>query len=636
MVLRSILLCLFICVAEILISQRHIHNVPEAMVSLQSDVDGSITALSHSGKLYRFNGADFILLQDGLKGARAISNRGGNYILTAKGGVWKWSGSKAKQQSLNEECYAYTSIDAKEYVLTQTGMHLFKEGRFQLINDWTTPIVRTAKFHHLNEMDYLSNNNSIYSYKSGKWKVLARDTVRINDLALCQDNIWVATDSGLRVMKNKTLKSILIDGLDSMKIDHLFALGKDLYIQGEGDLLKWNPKNSQTFKVDFKSSPSKVVQDQWGDIWFAEEGNIIQHKVGAVNISEPIISNINISVNGILQTSKDFVVNEEGSDLKINYEATHLREPKNITFQSLLSPLEKEYQSATSDRSIMYTDLPAGTYTYRLRSTVNGNHFSYSDPITIRVKAKNEVSPLWWVLGASCLFLLFLALLSNYRLQAYKEKSSLLTAKLRTSNDLIKSQQKTMQLKMNPHFLFNALNSIQGLVSLNRNDEAKKYIRTFSRMMRSVLDFSTVEKIGLQTEINYLEDYLSIEQMTRSNSFTYTINVDDALIEDDIKVPPMILQPFIENAIIHGVSSIKEGSITIEIKDEETYLNCIISDNGIGRKEASRKKASTHKSVAITLANERLQKLSKTKISDMIEYKDLLQGTEVIIKIPML
>ena len=636
MVLRSLLLCISLCVAEMLISQRHIHNVPEAMVSLQSLEDGSLVAISQSGKLYSFNGSDFILLHDGLKGATKIYKNKERYIIPSKIGIWIWSEGEMEQQPMNEECYSYISINDKEFVLSQTGMHLFKEGRYLLVNDWTTQVSPTAKFYQLGKEYYLSNDKTIYTYKSGQWKVIARDSLAINDMVYYRDGIWVATDSGLRVMKDKSLKQVGIGGLDAtMKIDQLFALDQDLYFQSEGDLSKWNPKVNQVSLVDSKSSPSEVVKDYWGDIWFADEGNIIQHKIGNVNLSKPIITNISISVNGIVQTDQEIIVKEEGSDVKVKYDANHLRQPKNIKFQSLLSPMDKEYQSATTDRSMVYTDLPAGVYTYRLRSTVDGSNYAYSNPITIKVKAKNEVSPLWWILGVSCLFLIFLALFSNYRLQEYKEKSSLLTSKLRTANDLLKSQQKTMQLRMNPHFLFNALNSIQGLVSLNRNVEAKKYIRTFSRMMRSVLDFSTVDTIDLQTEINYLEDYLSIEQMTRSNSFDYKINVDDILIEDDIKIPPMLLQPFIENAIIHGVSSIKEGLIIINIKDKETYLLCTISDNGIGREAASKKKASSHKSVAISLANERLQKLSKSNNQDMIQYKDLPQGTEVNIKIPV-
>lgn len=636
MVLRILLLFLSFCLAETLISQRHIHNVPEAMVSLQASKDGTLITISQSGKLYSYDGAEFTLLQSGINGAKAISKHNEGFVLTSKVGVWKWSKGKIEQQLMNEECYSYISIDGKEFVLTETGMHVFKEGRYQLINDWTTPISSSAQFYQLGEESYLSNDKTIYTYRSGEWKVLARDTSEINDITFFLDAPWVATDSGLRKVNEKSIMKVVIDGLDnSLKIDQLFVLGRFLYIQSEGELLKWNPSSVEAAWVDYKSSPSGVVEDYWGDIWFAEEDNIFQHKIGNANLSEPIISNITIGIDGILQSGQEIIVNEEGSDIRINYGAIHLRQPKDIKFQSLLSPLSTEYQSITTDRSIVYNDLPAGEYTYRLRSTVDGSQYAYSNPVTIRVNAKNEVSSLWWILGASCLFLLFLALFSNYRLQQYKEKSSLLTSKLRTANDLLKSQQKTMQLQMNPHFLFNALNSIQGLVSLNRNDEAKTYLRKFSRMMRSVLDFSTVDKIDLQQEIDYLNDYLNLEQMTRSNSFSFEINIEDSLLQDDIKLPPMILQPFIENAIIHGVSSIKNGIITIDIKDQETQLHCTILDNGIGRQAAAYKKKSTHKSVAVSLAQERLQKLSIPKKQDAIQYKDLPQGTQVDIHIPI-
>lgn len=634
--LRNFLICLLLSGTTALFSQRHIHNVPEAMVSLQSSDDGALITLSQSGKLYLFNGAEFNLLSDGIKGATAISQQKDQFILLSKSGVLKWSPLSVEQQPLNEECYSYISMDGKEFVLTQTGMYLFKEGRYQLVNDWTNPVSSLAKFYHLEGQYYLSNYNTIYNYKSGSWKVMARDSININDMVNYREGIWVATDSGLRVVKDRMLKQVQIDGLDGkMKVDRLFELEQDLYIQGEGQLLKWNSKDYQMVKIDFKHSPSEVIKDRWGDIWFAEEGNIIQHKFESGNLIGPQNSDITISINGVIQSDDDIIVREEGSDVKIQYGAIHLRQPKSIKFQSLLSPLDTEYQSLTTDRSIVYNDIAAGEYTYRFRSSIDGSQYSYSDPIKISVKAKNEVSVLWWVLGASCMFLLFLALFANYRLQEYKEKSALLTSKLRTANDLVQAQQKTMQLQMNPHFLFNALNSIQGLVALNRNDEAKKYIRTFSRMMRSILDFSTVDKIDLQTEINYIEDYLSIEQMTRSNSFHYKINVDDSLLSDDVKIPPMILQPFLENAILHGVSSIKDGYISVDIIDKETSIHCMIKDNGIGRAAAALKKTATHKSVAIALAKERLQKLSKSNTPDAIQYKDLNPGTQVVIDIPI-
>lgn len=630
------ILFVFLILPSTVVAQRYIHNVPEAIVSILSSDQGSIIALSQSGKMYAYNGAEYTLLQDGMNGAKSLSSKDEGYVITSSTGIWKWKDGNVEHQSLSEDCYSYIAIDDNEYVLTPTGMQQYKEGRYQLINDWTTAILPTAKFHLINKEYYLTNNNVIYRYSSSTWKVLTRDTVNINDLAYYRNDIWAATGSGLRILKDKSLRQVVVEGLDSNeKVDQLFAIDDELYIQGQRNLLRWNPSNYQGHIVDAKSSPSEVAKDPWGDIWYADEGNIIQHKIGALNQSSPIISKIDIVVNGEMQHGNNIIVKEEGSDIKINYNANHLRQPQSIKYQSRLSLIDSEYQSTTTDKSIVYSDVPAGDYSYRLRTTIDGTNYIYSDTIKIKVKAKDEVSPLWWILGGTCIGLLFLALLSNYRLQQYKERSSLLTSKLRTANELLASQQKTMQLQMNPHFLFNALNSIQGLVSLNRNDEAKIYLRTFSRMMRSVLDFSTVNKIDLQQEIDYLNDYLSIEQMTRSNSFNYKINIDESLLEDDIKVPPMILQPFVENAIIHGVSSIHNGQITIDIKDQETSLHCTITDNGIGRQAASQKKISNHKSVAISLAKERLQKLSKSKTQDSIQYKDLTQGTQVEICIPI-
>ena len=182
MVTRILLLCISFCFAEMLISQRHTHSVPEAMISLQSSEDGSLITISQLGNLYRYDGAEFTLLQEGLKGAISILKDKEQYIIPSKVGIWKWSKGELEQQLMNEECYSYISIEDKEFVLAQTGMHLYKEGRYQLINDWTTPITSTAKFYQLGDESYLSNDKTIYKYKSGSWKVLARDTLEINDM----------------------------------------------------------------------------------------------------------------------------------------------------------------------------------------------------------------------------------------------------------------------------------------------------------------------------------------------------------------------------------------------------------------------------------------------------------------------
>jgi len=351
--------------------QRYIHNVPEAMVSLLATEQGSIVAVSQSGKLYEYNGANYDLLYEGMQGAASIAYSEDGYKVLSSTGVYKSTKDKVTHQPLSENCFSHLIVKDREFVVTPTGMQEFKEGRYQLVNDWTNPISPSAKFHQFNDNFYLSNANAIYQYKSNNWKILVRDTFEIYDLAFFRDEIWAATDYGLRVMKNRLLKQVVLDGLDSkIQIDKLFSIDDDLYLQSNGTLLKWNPSDYQVHKIDVKSSLSNLAKDAWGDIWFADEGNIIQHKIGTLNQSSPIISDVKLFVNGKLESEKKVQIEKEGSDLKFIYNANHLRQPQDIKFQSLLSPFDNKYQDATSDRSIVYSDVPAGKYTYRLRSTL--------------------------------------------------------------------------------------------------------------------------------------------------------------------------------------------------------------------------------------------------------------------------
>jgi len=498
-------LFIFLIVQSVGFAQRVIHNVPESIITVLSSADGSIFALSKAGKLYKYDGSEFSVLLEGINGSADLVYQNDNHIVLSSSGIWKWDGSNFEQLVLHEDCYSYQSIGEKQFILTSSGMQLFREGRFQLVNEWTETVSPSARFYNLDNEYYLSNNNKIYKYKSGKWRIEARDTVDIKSLVLYKNNIWAASESGLRILKDRKLKKVLIENIDyNSNIEMLFALDKELYIQTEEGVIKWNQDDYQIKRIDDKSSNSNMAIDPWGDIWFADAGNIIQHKSGDSKHSMPILAEVNLIVDGNLKPIDNTVEVEEGSDIKINYNAYHLSQPNSIKFQSLLSPLDQEYQIETTDRSIVYSDILAGDYSYRLRATIDGVNYQYSAPIKLNVIATEKLSPFWWITGLVGISLLLLAMLANYRLQQYKERSELLTSKLRTANDLLNAQQKTMQLQMNPHFLFNALNSIQGLVSLNRNDEAKLYLKKFSRMMRSVLDFSSVDKIDLITEINYI------------------------------------------------------------------------------------------------------------------------------------
>ncbi|MDC0257709.1 histidine kinase, partial [Crocinitomicaceae bacterium] len=174
------------------------------------------------------------------------------------------------------------------------------------------------------------------------------------------------------------------------------------------------------------------------------------------------------------------------------------------------------------------------------------------------------------------------------------------------------------------------------------------FLAKFSRLMRQILDNSRKSSITLEEEIQSLENYLLIEQFCNGDRFDYTIEIDPSLGQDFISLPPMILQPFVENAIKHGMRGLPEGEksgiIRIHFSESEGTLKCVVEDNGIGREKAAelnlKSKETYHKSTALEVTTDRLEHLKEEGISTPLEIVDLYEdgvatGTRIIIRLPL-
>ncbi|RLD51882.1 MAG: hypothetical protein DRI94_04785 [Bacteroidetes bacterium] len=200
--------------------------------------------------------------------------------------------------------------------------------------------------------------------------------------------------------------------------------------------------------------------------------------------------------------------------------------------------------------------------------------------------------------------------------------------------------QKLLRSQMNPHFIFNALNSVQSYMLENDTKKAGFYLSSFSKLMRSVLTNSREEFISLQEELDTLENYLKIQKLRYYDKFDYKIEVDENLDTDFYLIPPMLAQPFIENALVHGFKDIDyEGFISVSFKLEDNMLKLFIEDNGKGISYDAEKK---HKSYATEITKERLKILkqqTKTNIKfEIFNLKDTSKtsGTQVIIILPQI
>ena len=236
--------------------------------------------------------------------------------------------------------------------------------------------------------------------------------------------------------------------------------------------------------------------------------------------------------------------------------------------------------------------------------------------------------------GASALFLLIGFLLVRQ-------------SKLKANQQRMELEQKQLLAQINPHFIFNCLNSIQQFVVQNDTVNANKYLADFALLMRQTLDNSKDGVITLKREIDYLQNYLSFECMRFEDKFHYTITIADDVNINMVEIPSMIIQPFAENAIRHGLFNLKdrEGKLSINFSIKNDHLICEVDDNGIGMEESKKIKEQRlikYQSHGMELTRQRLALVSKMKSGDykisVINKWDADQkpcGTTIIIKFPL-
>jgi len=196
-------------------------------------------------------------------------------------------------------------------------------------------------------------------------------------------------------------------------------------------------------------------------------------------------------------------------------------------------------------------------------------------------------------------------------------------------------QQQLLRTQMEPHFIFNTLSALQSFIRFDEKEKSIKYLSQFSRLLRSSLELSRKNYVPLDQEIEAIENYLSLQQMRFEYTFAYNIIVPDT-DTSALLIPPMLIQPFVENAIIHGIGNLSDkGLITLEIAVEENQIVVKITDNGKGYQDKSNVD-SDHQSLSGTIARERLEILAReNKIKTNIEITSNDNGTIVLLTLPL-
>ncbi len=259
---------------------------------------------------------------------------------------------------------------------------------------------------------------------------------------------------------------------------------------------------------------------------------------------------------------------------------------------------------------------------------------------------KNQIR-IYTLLAIFAVFLLLAFILyrnNRQKLQLQKVQSEKKQEELQhKATDL---EMQALRAQMNPHFIFNCLSSINRFILKNEIESASDYLTKFSRLIRMVLNNSKKELITLDDELEMLRLYLEMERMRFKYSFNYNISFKNEIDPENIFIPPLLLQPFAENAIWHGLLNREDqGHLTVLLNKENNILSCIIEDNGVGRAKAAElksKSAERNKSLGLQITKQRLALLNKDsnettffKVEDLYDDKGFANGTRVILKIKL-
>lgn len=301
------------------------------------------------------------------------------------------------------------------------------------------------------------------------------------------------------------------------------------------------------------------------------------------------------------------------------FSALDFTNPGKNKYAYLLENYNKDWTYVDAGRHFAeYTNMNPGTYIFRVIGSNNDGIWN-NEGTKLTIIIRPPWYKTWYFrvgLLAGIIFLIWLIIV--LRVGQIRKKHVFEKRMLHVEKQLFEIQQKALRLQMNPHFIFNSLNSIQSFILSKDIDLAVNYLSRFSQLMRLILANSRESIIPLADELQAIKYYIEIEQLRFDNKFDYSIQIDQEIDEEFTGIPPMILQPYIENAIIHGlVHKNSPGTITLEITKIENGIRCVITDNGIGRAKATEIKKNSGlktKSRGMMITRERLELLNKSII----------------------
>ncbi len=507
---------------------------------------------------------------------------------------------------------------------------------------------------------YIGTLNGLYVIDENGKQIFLGDqfpqlTGKISALAEDRNKtIWVATYGfGLVGIRNDSAKFFIStkSGLSSNTCRTLFIDSNTIWVGTDKGLDKIQFTASGPQILRFTSAdglPDAVINCIYVDGTTVYTGSA----EGMTRFDELLItkqSNCRLRITGVqigleskYYDTSDFVLPHNYTQLRFDYSAISFKSAGDITYYYRLTGLNNTWETTRSG-FLNYPSLPSGEYVLQLYAVNKFGVKSNTLAIPFSVK-KLFWETLWFQALAFLLVLSAIWIFIVLRIRWLKRKER---AEIQLKKRMMEMEQMALKAQMNPHFIFNCLNSIQQYVMEKDFAAVNKFITDFASLIRKTLEASSKTEISLEEELGYISTYLRLEQARLEDKFTFQIHVPDEIVPSDYYLPPMLLQPCLENSIRHGIRYRPDnlGKIDVHIKKNATYLFCIIEDNGVGRKQAQEYKSLSHieyQSKGMQLTASRIEMLSLTAESkasiaweDVVDQNGEVAGTRVTLGFPL-
>jgi ligand-binding sensor domain-containing protein len=555
------------------------------------------------------------------------------------------------------------------YMITGTGKKLEAKQVASFKNEGVVgvhPLFYDARDGHL----YLSANwwSALYvlQKKGDEWIILKKPDIPLRVYWIApagNGNVWLCTGSGLALMNAKTFEYRLFtekDGLPDNVVTNLIPEANGNYWLVTNRGISYYNKSKNEYRNFTSRDGANSKEYDWYGNFRLPDGRVVFGGTDGINVIDPHANQSYAVKPGVQITN--FYANEqpvhegvyigERSAVELNPDQTsfgfdlagiEFGFPQKIVIQYKLEGIDKQWITARNPSSARYANIPAGNYQFKTRALDETGKLS-SDIRQLAVTVRAPFYKTNWF-RAGLVLILFGLGYTFFRLRLDQVKAET-RYKEEVKHIRAQAEINALRSQMNPHFIFNCMNTIDSYIILNKTNEASEFLQKFSKLVRKILEYSRQEYISVAEDLEALELYIQLEQERSKNAFTYEITIETSFHETEFLIPSMLFQPFVENAILHGLRHKKDdsGELFIHVKILGNQLICNITDNGIGRAEAGRInffRKHQSKSVGLKLTDERIRKINEIypglaylRITDIDMESD--SGTIIEIGLPLL